>query len=281
MKLLAACMSLVSLALLSGCTGNTDDEFTEEAQGALLDTNALDSNALDSNALDSNALDSNALDSNALDSNALDSNALSAIQNPTATGTESRRLMRYMVTCALKPSDTFEFSWTDNDGVVHDETYVGYLGLAPEWATGPLSNRGKQMVSACLAAHVNYYSVPVVISIRSGEAPLRLHPNSNELCAYPDVEGAFWGDIWSADRKVYACYNGSKVNNSRAHMRDCATGHVNADGSISECGIIEIVGECKSVCKKFNKSRGYYEDCRKNPGGNNQRTDLVITTALP
>jgi hypothetical protein len=281
MKLLAACMSLVSLSLLTGCTGNVDDEFVEEAQGALIDTNALDTNALDTNALDTNALDTNALDTNALDTNALDTNSLAAIQDPSATGTDSRRLMRYLVTCALKPTDRFEFTWTDSADVVHNESYQGYLGLAPEWATGALSNKGKRLVSACLAAHVNYYSVPVVISLRSGDAPLRLHPHDPELNAYADIEGAFWGNLWGPGRKIYACYNGSNINNSRAHMRDCAAGHLNSDGSISECGIIEIVGECKSVCKKYSHSRGYYERCLTNPGSGNARTDLVITTALP
>jgi hypothetical protein len=180
MKLLTAWLSLVSLVLVSGCAAEQPDDIETlgDTQGAILgenglDTNGLDTNSLDTNGLDTNGLDTNGLDTNGLDTNSLDASALAAIQDPSDTGTASRRLMRYLVTCALKRSDVFAFSWTDTSGVVHEETYRGYLGLAPEWAKGPLSERGKHLVTGCLAAHVNYYSEPVVISIRSGQDPLR------------------------------------------------------------------------------------------------------------
>jgi len=281
MKLSSAWMLLVSSMAMVGCmaeslpedpVGTTDD--------ALVTNNALTQNAITQNALTQNALTQNALTQNALTQNALTQNALSAIEDPSAQGALNRELLQYIVACAFKPSQSFDFTWTDDDGASHAEHLVGQLGLAPKWATGAIGPDGQRMVSACLGAKVNFYGVHVTISVRSGEKPLRLLPFDTELDDYPYVEGAFWGNIWAPTPYLNACYVPTNRDNSRDHLRECASGHVNADGTIAECGIIDIRGSCSSVCKKFDASRGYYEDCLEKPGSN-ARTDRVITTALP
>jgi hypothetical protein len=297
MKLSSAWIAIVSLSAFVGCGAQPPpDEELESVEGALvthneLTTNTIDPNGIDWNGIDWNGIDWNGIDWNNLDWNGIDWNGIDpnspnaaihgALQDPSANGDKARIFVKYLVSCSFKSSRTFQFTWTDASGVVHAESYPGHLGLAPHWATNPLGSKGEQLVSACMAAHVNYYGVPVLISIRSGQDPLRLHPHDNELDAYPDVEGAFWGNLWTNPPSLYACYNSANVANSRAHLRDCAAGHLNPDGTIAQCGIINIVGSCSSTCKKYSHSRGYYEDCRKNPGVNNKRTDLVITTALP
>jgi len=283
MKSATASILLVSLALLVGCSSESipDDDVADAAEDALVTDNALTTNALTTNALTTNALTTNALTTNALTTNALTTNALAAIQDPGEQGLLTREFLQYTVACAFKSNQAFDFTWTDSSNVVHAEHFVGQLGLAPQWRTGALGNTGKHMVSACLAAKTNYYGVHVTISVRSGESPLRLSTNSPELADFANVEGAFWGNLWTAQPYLNACFNGATVNNSRAHQRDCAAGHLNSDGTIAECGIINIVGSCASACKKYNAARGYYEDCRDQPGVNNKRTDLVITTALP
>ncbi|MBK9264518.1 MAG: hypothetical protein IPM54_32625 [Polyangiaceae bacterium] len=278
-------MSLVTLAALSGCgAGPLPDEADEESSGvtqdALTTENALTVNAMTANALTLNALTANAMTLNALTLNAMTLNAIAAIQAPTAQGDLNRELLRYIVACALKPNQSFDFTWTDSGDAVHDEHYVGQLGLAPKWAKGRLDKDGQEMVSACLAAKVNFYGVQVTISVRSGEKPLKLHPHNPELDDYPNIEGAFWGNLWASQPYLNACYMSSNVDNSRDQQRDCAAGHVLPDGSIEQCGIIDIVGSCSSVCKKFNSSRGYYEDCKQKPGVSHKRTDNVITTSL-
>ncbi len=284
MKILSTSLFLLGLSVLTGCTANVPtelDETTGQAEGAFITDNALTDNALTDNALTDNALTDNALTDNALTDNALTDNALEAISDPNAQGALNRELLQYIVACAFKPTQAFDFTWTDNADLVHDEHYVGQLGLAPQWNSGPLNVKGQHMVSACLAAKTNYYGVHVTISVRSGEAPLRLSSHSDELDDYDRVEGAFWGNLWAPQPYLNACYNSANVDNSRAASRDCATGHLNADGTIEECGIINVVGSCANVCKKYNASRGHYSDCRKQPGVSTKRTDLVITTALP
>jgi len=276
-------MLAASLIVASGCIAEPlpEDEALNTDSSALSTDNALTLNAITLNALTLNALTLNALTLNALTLNSMPQGAIQAIQDPSAQGALNRELVRYMVACAFKPSQSLNFSWTDEADLTHNEHYVGQLGLAPQWYTGVLGQEGQHIVTACLGAKVNYYGTKVTISVRSGKAPLRLHPNDDELDAYSKIEGAFWGNLWAPTPYINACYNTANVDNSRDHLRDCAAGHLNADGSIEQCGIINIVGSCANACKKYNASRGYYEDCRKQPGVNNQRTDLVITTALP
>lgn len=282
MKLSNVWMFFVSSMAMTGCIAESipDEMPVDATQDALVTDNALTQNAITQNALTQNALTQNALTQNALTQNALTQNALSAIQDPNEQGDLNRELLKYIVACAFKSQQSFDFSWTDEANVVHAEHFEGQLGLAPEWATGAMREDGKYLVTSCLAAKTNYYGVHVTISVRSGEKPLRLPSGSPELTSYNKVEGAFWGNLWAPQPYINACYNSANVNNSRAHQRDCAAGHLEQNGSVSECGIIDILGSCSSVCKSYNSQRGYYEDCRLKPGSN-KRTDLVITTALP
>ncbi|AUX25261.1 hypothetical protein SOCEGT47_058050 [Sorangium cellulosum] len=266
---------------LSGCTAEVTgigapDEPVGESQGALLGDNALSANALNLNALNLNALNLNALNLNGLSAQ-----NLAAIQDPGPNGALARDFMRYATSCALSSTESFDFSWTDARGVVHDESYPGLLGVAPAWASGPLDDSGQRMVSSCVAARVNYYQVPVIVSARSLREPLKTLNSSRELVDYPDIEGAFWGNLFAARPYLNACYNSATVDNSRTYQRDCAAGHLLSGGDVVECGVIHIVGPCSQVCGKVNGAGQYYSSCVDRPGQSSATTKDVITTALP
>lgn len=267
---------------MTGCVaeveGSADDldEPTAESHGALVGGNALTANALNLNALNLNALNLNALNLNALSSG-----NLAAIRDPSATGALAREALRYLVGCALGGSQSFAFDWTDSSGAVHHESYPGQLGVATGWATAPLGLDAQRMVSACMAARVNYYQVPVVISARSLTEPLKTLTNDQELQDYPDVEGAFWGNLFAGQPFINACYNTATVSNSRAWKRDCAAGHPTSGGQIQECGMIRIVGSCSSVCQTLNGAGQYYPSCVERPGIATTTIKLVVTTGLP
>jgi hypothetical protein len=260
----------------SGQSAGSDGESVAEAADALLIENALAPNALAPNALAPNALAPNALAPNALAPN-----ALTVLQAATPAGAAARMLMKYTVGCALPSSATFHFSWTDLAGQLHDESYPGLLGLAPEWATGPLTSDAHQrLVSGCLAARVNYYGVSVLISLRSDDAPLD-SPSSQELSDYPHVEGAFWGNLFAATPYLNACYDALDVNISRQDMRDCAVGHL-SNGKVVSCGMIKLRGSCSTWCQSLTCSGHYYPSCVDRPGvEGSPMTKAVITTALP
>ncbi|MDC3956688.1 hypothetical protein KEG38_22700 [Polyangium jinanense] len=265
------------MVCLSGCAGVGEiSEDVLEAEGVLVQGNKLAANSL---ALNSLALNGIAL--NGIGLNSMDPTSLSAIQDAGVKGARARAFLRYAIGCAFAPSQSFAFTWWDAARVAHEETYHGELGVAPGWSTGPLDLQGQRMVSACVAARVNYYEVPVLISIRSTQPPLEV-PGDKELDHFPDVEGAFWGNLWGTAPAIYACYNSETVANSRGWSRDCAAGHLRDDGTIEECGMIDIVGPCSAVCGPLISGGRYYRLCGDKPDGKGKsKTNLVVTTALP
>ena len=164
------------------------------------------------------------------------------------------------MSCGLDSTGSFSFSWTDDAGTLHAETYEGLLGLTPHWKTGPLMGVDGQWISACLAARVNWYGLPVQLSIRGTNRTLK-KPGDDELTLYTTREGAFWGDLFSGSPAVYACYEPSSADHARELHRDCAAGHLDPQGGVSGCGIIQIVGPCADVCQNPHLERGYYSMC--------------------
>jgi hypothetical protein len=240
-----------------------------------MDPNALNANALDGNGLSGDGLKPNALSPNALSPNALSASALEAIQSPGPDGSLSRQLLEYTVSCALDTTQSFSFSWTDESGVVHEETYRGLLALATLWATRPLTSWDAEWVSACLASRVNWYGEKVMISSR-GTRPSLIKTGTPELTRFPNVEGAFWGNLFTAQPQVFACHYSPNDENSRGHLRDCAAGHVDAQGNVVPCGMIQLVGPCETLCTLSTNEGGYYSGC-SGPVSSTK----VITVFLP
>jgi hypothetical protein len=260
----------------SGCAIEpAEDGPLGVSRSAALSVNALSVNALSVNALSVNALSVNALSVNALSVNALSVNSLSAIQDPSAAGDLSRELLEYTVGCALNSSQSFNFSYTDAIGVVQSVSYPGKLGVAPDWATGPLTSVSEQeLVSGCLAAHTNYFSVHVDISVRNtvlvGSTP------AAELAAYPYVEGAFWGNLFTSSPALYACYTSADVGHSRAAQRVCATGYLDSIGNVLPCGMITLTGSCDSGCFQLNADNEYYRGCGGQANGIGNDTTITV-----
>jgi hypothetical protein len=263
---------------LAGCAvGPIDDEAVGTAENAFLFPNALTPDALTLGALTPSVLTLGALTPDALDPS-----TLVAIDDPGEAGTLSRQFIEYAVGCAFTTSQSFSFTWTDSSGAVHDVTDVGGVGLAPEWATGPLNITGQNLVSACLAARTNYYGVTVIISMRSGTSPLDTMTPRAELAAYPDVEGAFWGNLFAPTPELYSCFDPANVANDYAEQRECAVGHVESDGQVVPCGPIVLTGPCDRSCGELSPAGQYYPWCHGGPPGpsTSMITD-VITTGLP
>jgi hypothetical protein len=251
-----------SLMLVAAC-GAAMDTVTDEN----IDhhTSALDtSNALNQNALNLNACNLNALNLNALDVAALSPSSIAALQDPGPSGDLARQLVRYAVNCALGSTQTFSFSWTDTAGTQHEERYPGNLGLAPYWSRGALNTSDERWISACLASRVNWYGIPVTLSAR---APGNALPVSDaERSTFTLQEGVFFGNLFTPTPTIYSCFNADHVEFSRARNRDCAAGHLNPDGSVVDCGIIQRLGPCSRWCASQDPKDGYYTSCR-NPQG--------------
>jgi hypothetical protein len=274
---LTTCLIVAFLAsFVSGCLDGADDgiesEHVETAESAVVMQNSLNLNALNLNALNLNALNLNALN---LD--ALHPSALAAIKKSGPQGDLARELIRYSVSCAFDPTQSFSFSWTDDQDVVHNETYEGLLGLAPNWETGPLAAADEEWVSACLISRVNWYGTSVMISSRGSHENLnQMDPDEDE--AYAKQEGAFWGNLFESPPRASACTYTQNIDYSRSQMRDCAAGHLEPNGDVVECGIIEIVGSCAVPCGLVTPAGKYYSGCAGPEAGS--YTSNVITVWL-
>ncbi|WP_438022119.1 hypothetical protein [Sorangium sp. So ce233] len=284
-------VALFAMPLVAaGCIGAEIDEesaeIVDEIDSALVSENGFLPNALAPNALAPNALAPNALAPNALAPNALAPNALTAITNPGPNGAASREFLRYLVSCALRPDQTFSFSWTDSAGVVHPEVYRGELGMAHWWATGGIANDTyvQRQITACLAARTNWYGTHVTISLRNTESSMSSSPS--ERATYTVREGAFWGNLFASTPYVRACYSPSGVARARQLQRDCAAGHLNVDPAtgattVQQCGPMTIVGSCDAVCNRVDTTAGFYAGCLENPATSPWvRTDVVVTSFL-
>ncbi|AUX24456.1 hypothetical protein SOCEGT47_049940 [Sorangium cellulosum] len=284
-------VALLAVPLLTAaCIGAEVEEGSEELiqgdESAVLAGNGFLANALTPNALTPNALAPNALTPNALTPAALTPNALAAIQDPGPSGTLSRELVRYIVSCALSRDQVFSFSWTDGTGVVHAETFRGELGIVPWWIYGGISSDGfyQRLVTACLAARTNWYGVSVMVSLRYSENALGAGPA--ERSVYPLREGAFWGNLFGPTPYVRACHVPDNAARAREVLRDCAAGHVVSDPgagveAVQPCGAISLAGACDDVCNWQDSDTGFYRGCLENPASSPWiRTSEVITSFI-
>src|SRR5690606_2387379 len=110
---------------------------------------------------------------------------------------EGRELLHYVAQCALEPADIL---FTERDGVRYE--FPGLLGVADDWEHGPLRAAQRELLSACLLAHVNAFGVSVPISVRS---PGVILAREKEKALHPVYEGTFFGDVIGEQLDAFAC----------------------------------------------------------------------------
>ncbi|WP_441292645.1 hypothetical protein ACSRUE_21610 [Sorangium sp. KYC3313] len=294
-----SCMRTVALLAIplvtTACIGaeldeasidEASEEAIGEAEAAVESNNGIFPNAIGRNALTLSSFSPRDLSLSALSWGAFNQNVRAALQNPGPDGAMSRQLVQYVVSCALRQNQSLSFTWTDSGGVSHPETYTGFLGMADWWVYGPLTDPFYQRyITACLAARTNWYGVSVQISLRASQTSMA--SSIPERWAYLVREGAFWGNVFSTTPYVRACYSPPGVARARALQRDCAAGHLGVDpvtgATITQqCGPIEIVGSCDTLCGSVSSDGGFYSQCLENPAiSSTVRTDVVITSFLP
>ncbi|WP_428266453.1 hypothetical protein [Haliangium sp.] len=150
-----------------------------------------------------------------------------------------RDLLTYMAACALPEGE--QVTLYDGDGAA--VSLDGALGLAPEWATGPVSAIGEQKVSACLAARTNARGKHVRISLRGSN----IATTAVERATYRHPEGAFWGNLFGTQPSINTC----TVAGGGVSGRDC-TG--------DDCGFTTL-GACAQVCEGLDSNDGSYQSC--------------------
>lgn len=264
---------LVASGCLTGCTMQTaDDPYAQDesitsVQEAFEEDNKFDYNGYQNNGYQNNGFVDNNFVRYSLTPEGVVDGVMTALQQVNTTGEFSRSLLKYMVSCALSPAQSFQFDWNDGFGNRH-ETYYGSVGIAPEWVSGPISLAKQKRVSSCLAARTNFFGITVRISMRGSV----LGADQDEKSSYSKREGAFWGNLFSTTSYLKSCYDPANVANSRSKYRDCAAGYPNGSNT-DFCGRIESVGPCSTVCVDNADSTDGYASCE---GDSN-----VFTTFLP
>jgi hypothetical protein len=233
----------VALLLLSGCAVERAEpgEDVGSAAAATVTVNTVTVNTVTVNTVTVNTVTVNTLISNTLTDSGIEGRVLDALQDTTPVGVANRTIFHYIVTCALEPDQSVTYTWADDAGT-YTVTEQGQIGLAPTWSDEPLRDRGQQLVSGCIAARVNYFGVTVPISVRN--EVLAESTGSDELSEFPHVEGAFWGNLFVPNPRLYACYDPRNVANSRADQRECASGYPEGNGHVVPCGPITLTVPC-------------------------------------
>lgn len=263
--------SLWVLLVLCGCSS----ELTEDAVVRVATTHQAvrGRNGLSSNGLSSNGLSSNGLSSNGLSSNGLATSAFSTWFNLDADRAETT--MGYVVKCAL-PADT-SLAWT-NPATGELFTWAGELGLTPGWASGrPATELEQQLITACLAAHVNKFGRRVTISVLGRAATgVPLAVGSTELASFAVKEACFFGNVFTGEG-VFVGDDHTNLDDRETSIRACALGNGN-NKTDSECPPLRHVGDCAKLCTEAKDTgKTWFETC--SPKGS-KKPFAAITTRI-
>lgn len=168
---------------------------------------------------------------------------------PSLFATEhGREQFAYLVSCAIPSTKTISIK---AGGVTY--SFKGAMNLASGWINQPLAVQSYKVVSACMLARTNFYGVAVPISMRGPG----LATPSWEVAAFTVLEGAFWGDVFTATGTVNACTSPAKLAGSTVStlpLRECT---VSVDGITTKCGF-KYAGDCSKICTMLN---GSYTKC--------------------
>ncbi|MET0403631.1 MAG: hypothetical protein ABW123_14565 [Cystobacter sp.] len=164
-------------------------------------------------------------------------------------------VMKYVTACALPADETRTYK--DKQG--RTRLWRGGLGLAPDWINGqPATLLEQQLVSACLAAHVNKFgrTVPISIQGRTGRNQ-PIATSAAELQTFSQREGCFFGNLFT-QQGVFVGHDDRPLRPYESSVRTCALG-VGRDG----CAPITQVGACNAKCVP-DPSQPYYTRCTHN-----------------
>ncbi|WP_244238826.1 hypothetical protein [Corallococcus carmarthensis] len=176
-------------------------------------------------------------------------------------------LMSYIVKCAVPAGQTRTFQSTVT-GVKY--TWQGGLGLAPGWSAGSAATvTEQQVVSACLAAHVNKYGLHIALSaLGRTAAGTEIPYSAEELSQFSAKEGCFFGNLFTTEG-VFAGRD-RDFTAAESSTRACSL-TLKADN----CAPVTNIGSCSQFCTKPDPSKPYYTQCTYNG-----KTYPTITTRV-
>ena len=257
-------VSLGALMLVTACGQAVPSDPLPDLKNIDLGTAALSAdNGLNLNGLNRNGLNMNGLNRNGLNLNGLNLNGLGTVDfknwfnGDVAT---SSMVMKYLYGCAAAQGATL--TWTNPTTLVK-YTWTGVFGLATDWVSGNAPTVSEQqVVTACLAAHVNKYGVHVPIAVEGRSAKgVQIPIGAGELTTYSIREGCFFGNVFTGEG-IYGGPDHASWDAKTSTARACVFDTKFKD-SMSQCPPIYQTNYCSSVCQK-DKTNTFYETCTIN-----------------
>jgi hypothetical protein len=251
---LAAPVLLAWGALTVGC-----GPVEEPLESTPLEQNAQEltgANGLSANGLSANGLSANGLSANGLSANGLSSEGFRTWFQSNRPLTES--VMRYLVLCAVPAGQSRTFT----DSVTGESfTWSGGLGVAPDWASGrPATVAEQQLISACLAAHVNKYGMSIPLSVLGRTARGQVIPyTSSELSTYSHREACFFGNLFAGEG-LYLGNDRGNLSARESSARACSISSNAGDTRTTDCPPLNYVGSCTSFCT-LDSTKTHYTSC--------------------
>jgi hypothetical protein len=138
-------------------------------------------------------------------------------------------------------------------------TWLGVLGLAPDWASGkPATLAEQQLITACLGAHVNKYGVHVPIAVEGRTAKgTQIAILPGELATFSFKEACFFGNLFNGEG-VFMNFDRPNWAPGSSSARGCA---VDINGVNVDCSPLVITGdECKDDCTA-DATGTFWESC--------------------
>jgi len=255
-----ACKLLLGwLAICAGCSApegvSREEAMPAQTEEALDSDNGLTPNGISTNGISTNGISTNGLALNGLTPDGLQTASFLEwfLTNPPEY---ADMVMRYLVRCAL-PSGQGR-TWT-HPLTSTTYTWEGNLGLTPDWASGlPITEVEQQLITACLAAHVNKYGLHVTISVRGTDAKGRNIPMApGERTEFRAQEACFFGNLFTDDG-VYSASD-RRLRDDESTARACGLS-AQAFSTNIECAPMIHVGVCSQFCT-WDARLGYYTRC--------------------
>jgi hypothetical protein len=257
-------VSLAGLVLMAvvGCgplEAPPQGEAREHSTQSLAGSNGLSLNGLVINGLVINGLVSNGLVINGLGTEGLTSPDFITWFNQDPV--QGDMVMKYVVYCSTNWGQQRSFT-SSTTGVTY--TWDGWLGLAHAWSEGaPATLTEQQLISACLAAHVNTYGLHVQLSLLGDKATNRpLYIAKGELEEYTTREACFFGNLFNGEG-VYAGNDRNSLPPEKSTPRRCGLSQT-LTGADAECSPITRVGSCEQLSCTLDRESNYYRTCTYN-----------------
>jgi len=238
----AAALAALTLAACGPGAGTPlttagEKEFGDAVQ-ALTSNNGMSVNGMSVNGMSVNGMSVNGLTSAALTTKEFKNwfNLLPPLNDV---------VMKYVVLCAAPSGSTYSFY---SSTAKKTYTWYGNLGVAPGWVSGhAITSAEEQLVSACLAAHVNKFLLQIPIAIEGKAANgTSLPVLSGELAGYDVRESCFFGNLFNGDG-IYAGIDHADWGSRWSSPRACAFAYASI-GTDQDCPPIRIAGVCSQIC---------------------------------